>query len=141
MNFSNSQVLLISTLIKRNEQLLALLKQLICLSEVFRCCRKLRIFLIIIILYSFTAHTSIIHYYNTQRQYIFTHDAMLELMKVGDTEIPIQSLRRRYKELLAQDPNTESSRMETEFSVRHFTLWSSIVLFQVYVATCTMYIF
>jgi hypothetical protein len=42
---------------------------------------------------------------------------MLEIMKIGDTEIPIQSLRRRYKELLAQDPNTESSKMESEFAV------------------------
>ena len=42
---------------------------------------------------------------------------MLEIMKVGDTEIPIQSLRRRYKELQGQDPNTESSKMESEFAV------------------------
>ena len=45
---------------------------------------------------------------------------MLEIMKVGDTEIPIQSLRRRYKELQAQDPETESSKMESEFSVSDF---------------------
>ena len=42
---------------------------------------------------------------------------MLEIMKIGDTAIPIQSLRRRYKELQGQDPNTESSKMESEFAV------------------------
>ena len=41
-------------------------------------------------------------------------------MRVGDTEIPIQSLRRRYKELQAQNPITENSKMEAEFSVSHF---------------------
>ena len=53
-----------------------------------------------------------------QRQYIFIHDAIVEKLRVGDTEIGIQNLRRRHKELLAQDSHTGSSPMEQEYKVR-----------------------
>ena len=55
-------------------------------------------------------------------------------MKIGDTEIPIQSLRRRYKELQGQDPNTESSKMESEFAVSPniATAWLGVVYLYMY---------
>ena len=37
---------------------------------------------------------------------------------MGDTEIPMQSLRGRYKKLLAHNPKTDSSLMEDEYGVR-----------------------
>jgi len=52
-----------------------------------------------------------------QRQYIFIHDAILELIEVGETEIPIHILRRRVKELQAQNPDSELSAMEEEYIV------------------------
>ena len=56
-----------------------------------------------------------------QRQYIFIHDTLLELLKVGETEISIQNLRRRHKELQAQNPETELSGLEQEFVVSEVT--------------------
>ena len=54
-----------------------------------------------------------------QRQYIFIHDAMLEVIKMGNTEVSSQSLRRTLKQLQAQDPQTETSRLEEEYLVSH----------------------
>ena len=39
-------------------------------------------------------------------------------MKVGETSIPIQTLRRRHKELLAHDPRMGTSKMDAEYAVR-----------------------
>lgn len=57
------------------------------------------------------------HVSHMQRQYIFIHDAILELIEVGETEIPIHILRRRVKELQAQNPDSELSAMEEEYIV------------------------
>ena len=52
-----------------------------------------------------------------QHQYIFIHDALLEMINVGETEIPIHNLRRRVKELQAQNPDSELSPIEEEYIV------------------------
>lgn len=57
--------------------------------------------------------------YYIQRQYIFIHDAVLELIRIGKTEVSIQNLRRTYKELQAQNPQSETSHLEEQFLVRH----------------------
>ena len=36
---------------------------------------------------------------------------------MGETSIPIQTLRRRHKELLAHDPHMDTSKMEAEYAV------------------------
>ena len=41
---------------------------------------------------------------------------------MGETEVPIQNLRRRFKELQAQDPESELSGLEKEYLVGHMTL-------------------
>ena len=61
-----------------------------------------------------------------QRQYIFTHDAVMELLRIGDTEVPIQNLRRKYKELQAQNPESELSGLEEEYLVGHMTITVTI---------------
>ena len=40
---------------------------------------------------------------------------------MGNTEVSIQNLRRTYKELQAQDPRSETSRLEEEYLVSHCT--------------------
>ena len=52
-----------------------------------------------------------------QRQYIFIHDAVLELIQIGDTEISIQNLRKTYQHLQSQNPDSETSGLEEEFLV------------------------
>ena len=56
-------------------------------------------------------------YHMTQRQYIFIHDAMLEVIRMGNTEVSIQNLRQTFKKLQAQNPDTETSRLEEEYLV------------------------
>ena len=53
----------------------------------------------------------------TQRQYIFIHDAVLELIRIGNTEVPIQDLRRTYSQLQAQNPQSETSALEDDYLV------------------------
>ena len=53
----------------------------------------------------------------TQRQYIFIHDAVLELIRIGNTEVPIQDLRRTYSKLQAQNPQSETSALEDDYLV------------------------
>ena len=36
---------------------------------------------------------------------------------MGETTIPIQTLRRRHKELLAHNPQEDTSKMEIEYAV------------------------
>ena len=57
-----------------------------------------------------------------QHQYIFIHNAILELINVGETEIPIHNLRRRVKELQAQNPESELSPIEEEYIVSEAVL-------------------
>ena len=59
-----------------------------------------------------------------QHQYIFIHNAILELINVGETEIPIHNLRRRVKELQAQNPESELSPIEEEYIVSEAVLAS-----------------
>ncbi len=42
---------------------------------------------------------------------------MLELIKIGDTEVTIQNLRKRFKELQAQNSETENSGLDEEYIV------------------------
>ena len=53
----------------------------------------------------------------SQRQYIFIHDAVLELIRIGNTEVSIQSLRKTFKHLQEQNPHSETSGMEEEYLV------------------------
>ncbi len=67
---------------------------------------------IIDILYSLPIKHTLI-----QRQYIFIHDCIMEILKIGETSMPIQALRRRHKELLLHDPHLDTSKMEAEYAV------------------------
>jgi len=52
-----------------------------------------------------------------QKQYIFIHDAVLEAIKVGNTQIEVVNLRKKLHELGALDPETDQSGIESEFAV------------------------
>ncbi|KAM9826838.1 LOW QUALITY PROTEIN: receptor-type tyrosine-protein phosphatase mu-like [Neosynchiropus ocellatus] len=51
----------------------------------------------------------------TEEQYVFIHDAILEACLCGDTAIPANQLRSVYYEMNRLDPQTNSSQMKDEF--------------------------
>ena len=53
----------------------------------------------------------------TQEQYNFVYEALLEALKSGDTSISCAVFRRRYRELLEVNPDTDRIRLEEEFEV------------------------
>ncbi|XP_069081226.1 receptor-type tyrosine-protein phosphatase U isoform X1 [Pleurodeles waltl] len=51
----------------------------------------------------------------TEEQYIFIHDAILEACLCGDTSVPVSELKLAYKEMLRVDPQSNSSQLREEF--------------------------
>uniref|UniRef100_A0AAY4CYE0 Receptor-type tyrosine-protein phosphatase kappa n=1 Tax=Denticeps clupeoides TaxID=299321 RepID=A0AAY4CYE0_9TELE len=51
----------------------------------------------------------------TEEQYVFIHDAILEACLCGDTSIPANQLRSVYYEMNRLDPQTNSSQIKEEF--------------------------
>ena len=56
--------------------------------------------------------------YLLQRQYIFIHHALLEVVRLGMTDIYAQNLRSCYSVLMAKAFASNKTRMEEEFTVR-----------------------
>jgi receptor-type tyrosine-protein phosphatase F len=53
----------------------------------------------------------------TEDQYIFIHDALLEAAVCGNTEVPARSLHQHLEALLQTDVGESSTGMEAEFKV------------------------
>ncbi|GAA6071714.1 receptor-type tyrosine-protein phosphatase mu-like isoform X1, partial [Tachysurus ichikawai] len=54
----------------------------------------------------------------TEEQYVFIHDAILEACLCGDTTIPANQLRSVYYDMNRLDPQTNTSPIKEEFRVR-----------------------
>jgi len=53
----------------------------------------------------------------TQEQYIFLHDALLEALKSGDTAIPCVDFRKVYLDICKPEPDTGKKKIEEEFDL------------------------
>ena len=53
----------------------------------------------------------------TQDQYVFIHDAVLESLTCGDTQIPASGLLGAIKKLKEKDSETGRTGFETQFHV------------------------
>uniref|UniRef100_A0A8D0B6A3 protein-tyrosine-phosphatase n=1 Tax=Salvator merianae TaxID=96440 RepID=A0A8D0B6A3_SALMN len=51
----------------------------------------------------------------TEEQYVFIHDAILEACLCGETSIPVSEFRPTYKEMVRIDPQSNSSQLREEF--------------------------
>ncbi|XP_054394473.1 receptor-type tyrosine-protein phosphatase U isoform X7 [Pongo abelii] len=51
----------------------------------------------------------------TEEQYIFIHDAILEACLCGETTIPVSEFKATYKEMIRIDPQSNSSQLREEF--------------------------
>uniref|UniRef100_A0A8C4WAT6 Receptor-type tyrosine-protein phosphatase U n=1 Tax=Gopherus evgoodei TaxID=1825980 RepID=A0A8C4WAT6_9SAUR len=51
----------------------------------------------------------------TEEQYIFIHDAILEACLCGETAIPVSEFRPTYKEMVRIEPQSNSSQLREEF--------------------------
>ena len=69
-------------------------------------------------------------FYTMQKQYIFIHDAILEAIACGDTQINASDLRRAIKKLSCRDPATHLTVFENQLkacvTLRKRTTKSSI---------------
>ena len=53
----------------------------------------------------------------SQEQYVFIHDAVLESLVCGNTQIPVHDLKRSIELLLRWDPNSGMSGFQSLFQV------------------------
>ena len=53
-----------------------------------------------------------------QEQYIFIHDAILESVICGETEIPSANLRKALEEMNQTDPKENITTLEKQFKVK-----------------------
>ena len=60
----------------------------------------------------------------TEDQYIFIHDALLEAVIAGTTEVPARSLHGHIQKLMAVEPGENVTGMELEFKVSNTYLFS-----------------
>ncbi|XP_077193279.1 receptor-type tyrosine-protein phosphatase U isoform X2 [Paroedura picta] len=51
----------------------------------------------------------------TEEQYVFIHDAILEACLCGETSIPVSEFKPTYKEMVRIDPQSNSSQLREEF--------------------------
>lgn len=56
-----------------------------------------------------------------QPQYVFIHDAMLEVVECDVTEVPARDVQEQYKKLGAVNPRKGKTGLEIEFEVQHCT--------------------
>ena len=54
-----------------------------------------------------------------QEQYVFIHDAILEAVTCGDTQISASDLRRNIQKLSRRDQETRSTGFESQFKASH----------------------
>lgn len=64
----------------------------------------------------------ILHYINIphlslQSQYIFVHDALLEYIKYGDSNIPLKEFPKHVESLLKVNPDKKKTGLQEEFQV------------------------
>ncbi|GCB59983.1 hypothetical protein scyTo_0012648, partial [Scyliorhinus torazame] len=69
--------------------------------DIFNCVRELR--------------SRRVNMVQTEEQYVFIHDAILEACLCGDTAIPASQLRSAYYEMNKLEPQTNSSQMKEEY--------------------------
>uniref|UniRef100_A0A8C8SJ60 protein-tyrosine-phosphatase n=1 Tax=Pelusios castaneus TaxID=367368 RepID=A0A8C8SJ60_9SAUR len=69
--------------------------------DIFNCVRELR--------------SQRVNLVQTEEQYIFVHDAILEACLCGNTAIPVCEFRSIYYNISRQDPQTNSSQIKDEF--------------------------
>lgn len=82
-----------------------------------------RIFKIIIFCFRFiTIYSTIYSFSQTEEQYIFIHDALLEAVTCGETEVLVRNLPIHIQQLSQMDPGTTVTGMELEFKVNLFRL-------------------
>ncbi|XP_067862893.1 receptor-type tyrosine-protein phosphatase U-like isoform X2 [Heptranchias perlo] len=62
-----------------------------------------------------TLYSRRINMIQTEEQYIFIHDAILEACLCGDTSIPVCEFKPTYKEMIRIDPQSNSSQLKEEF--------------------------
>ncbi|EPY87938.1 receptor-type tyrosine-protein phosphatase U precursor [Camelus ferus] len=63
----------------------------------------------------------------TEEQYIFIHDAILEACLCGETTIPVSEFKATYKEMIRIDPQSNSSQLREEFQVGHECVFMDVV--------------
>lgn len=59
----------------------------------------------------------------TEDQYVFAHDAVLEAVIAGVTELPARSLYTHIQQLMQIVPGENCTGMELEFKVTHFSIF------------------
>lgn len=59
----------------------------------------------------------------TEDQYIFIHDALLEAVQCGNTEVPARNLAAHIQKLTAPEPGQAVTGMELEFKVSPLDLF------------------
>ena len=52
-------------------------------------------------------------------QYVFIHDALVELVTCGDTSVPAKALRGHIKKMVRNIPGEDVSGFTAQFRVRH----------------------
>lgn len=55
----------------------------------------------------------------TEEQYIFIHDALLEAVTCGETEVSVRNLPMHIQQLSQMEAGTTVTGMELEFKVKH----------------------
>lgn len=65
--------------------------------------------------------------FQTEEQYIFIHDALLEAVTCGETEVPVRSLPMHIQQLSQMDPGLTVTGMELEFKVKKKSLIRHVV--------------
>lgn len=58
-----------------------------------------------------------INYQQTEEQYIFIHDALLEAVTCGETEVAVRNLPMHIQQLSQMEVGTTVTGMELEFKV------------------------
>lgn len=62
----------------------------------------------------------VIYYIPFQRQYVFIHDALLEAIECGDTDVSARDLNEQYRLLCALDDTMQKTMLQMEFEVCAF---------------------
>lgn len=56
-------------------------------------------------------------YVSFQRQYVFIHDALLEAIECGNTDVSARDLSEQYRLLCALDDSMQKTMLQMEFEV------------------------